>query len=520
MPVTVLVANPDGNFFTLFTAGIILTLAIAPIYSFFVIINKRIKDTQQISSLVLFLLSSIVTGGCRGLFLYGLVDHLNLKQSGTLSNRIFASIVTTLIWLSAANLLINYSRDFKSRYQKTLAIYIQRNLSGSGDLSPSDQSKLDVELVQKNLTDMVTTILAQKTESDLRGLADEIRGKINQEIRPLSQRIWLKSLDEYPIFRYTQMFRDSIFLLDFPKTIYLLIIASLAMFNNALIRSAFESFLRTSTFLVVQILLLALFRSRGKIQNTIFLFGVGLFPVVISEFVVDLAGYNGSWIATLTIAPVAPAILIILSLFRLTMRDHSLLIELLDRKDSSQSATSAHVSAIGERHLASFIHNSLQSELLAIAGQLEEAATSNNHHESARLLQIVNTLVNRSFIDEFEKFSDSPLKRLDMICKSWEGILDIHVDIPKELLEIPQRNAIIVQIIEEFAANSFRHGKATKITVTAEIGIAGIALTLMSDGSGLSSTRKGLGSQWLDQIALGEWKLIESSEGISLHIEI
>ena len=316
------------------------------------------------------------------------------------------------------------------------------------------------------------------------------------------------------------MFRDSISLLDFSRLIYLAILAALALFNNALIRSALESFLRTTSFLLVQIAMILIYKNRGKIQNIFFLIAIGFLPVMASEFLVELAGYEGSWLATFIIAPVAPAILIVLSLFRLTLRDHTLLIELLNSTNSRQSATSAHVNAIGERHLASFIHNSLQSELLAIAGQLEEAAMSNNYEESARLLQRVNSLVNRSFIDEFAKFSESPLQRLDVVRKSWAGILDIQIEIPAELLGFPQRNAILVQIIEEFAANSFRHGRATTIHVTGTSGQQGLALELFSNGSGLTSTRKGLGSQWLDQIALGDWDLVETPEGISLHLEI
>lgn len=520
MPVTVLVANPRGPFLTLLISGILLTLIISPIYLVFVLLDRRLTGSNETLRLANFLLSSIVTGGFRGFILYEIVAYLDLRESGTLSNRIFASIITTLIWLSAANVLINYSRDFKGRYQKTLATYIQRNFTDRGMISPSNQSKSELELVQKNLAETVSTILARKSESNLKALADDIRGRINQELRPLSQRIWLKSLDEYPSFRYSQMLRDSISLLDFSRALYLVILASLALFNNILIRSALESLLRTTSFLLVQAILLASYKNRGKIQNILFLLTIGLLPVMVSELLVKFAGYEGSWIATLTIAPVAPAILVVLSLFRLTLRDHTLLIELLNRTNSRQSATSAHVSAIGERHLASFIHNSLQSELLAIASQLEEAAVGNNHEESARLLQRVNSLVNRSFVDEFAKFAESPLQRLEVICKSWAGILNIRIEIPTEFLNISHRNSIIVQIIEEFAANSFRHGRATEISVSATQGEFGLALQLMSNGSGLTSTRKGLGSHWLDQIALGSWGLVETPEGIALTLEI
>jgi signal transduction histidine kinase len=243
-------------------------------------------------------------------------------------------------------------------------------------------------------------------------------------------------------------------------------------------------------------------------------------PVAGSEFISDVLGFTGSWTATLLISLVAPAVIIVLSLFNLTLRDHALIIELLENYEITRIPGSPKSFDPGERQLASYLHNSLQSELLAIAGQLEEAATSNNHEKSSEILQKVSSLINRSFIDDFEKFSESPLERLDVVRKSWAGILNISIEIPTDLLDSPERNAKLVQTIEEFAANSYRHGKAKDIWVVAKRNEVGLQLTLRSNGSQKISTKRGLGSEWLDQIALQPWKL-ESTKGVTtLEIEI
>jgi signal transduction histidine kinase len=175
---------------------------------------------------------------------------------------------------------------------------------------------------------------------------------------------------------------------------------------------------------------------------------------------------------------------------------------------------------VGERHLASYLHNSLQSELLAIAGQLEEAAISNDREKSAEILQRVSALINRSFIDDFQKFAESPLERLETVRKSWSGILKLEIDIPQALLTSPARNASLVQTIEEFAANSYRHGKATKISASAVENSIGLHLTLNSNGSKKISNKRGLGSEWLDQIAIGSWKMQSTPTGTVLKITI
>jgi hypothetical protein len=231
-------------------------------------------------------------------------------------------------------------------------------------------------------------------------------------------------------------------------------------------------------------------------------------------------GYSGSWTATLLITLVAPALIIVLSLFNLSLRDHGLIIELLESYEIYKIPNASKAFDVGERHLASFLHNSLQSELLAIAGQLEEAAISNDREKSAEILQRVSSLINRSFIDDFQKFAESPLERLETVRKSWIGILEIEVGIPEAALAFPARNASLVQTIEEFAANSYRHGKATQITVIGIENSIGLHLTLKSNGSKKVSTKRGLGSEWLDQIAIGSWKMQSNLTGTSLEITI
>jgi signal transduction histidine kinase len=316
------------------------------------------------------------------------------------------------------------------------------------------------------------------------------------------------------------MLKDSINFLDFSKPIFVLAILFLALLSNLSIRSFTESLVRTSTFLLLLLLILLLSKTRIFTNQYFYLITIGIVPVLGSESIALLLEYAGSWTATLLISFVAPVLMIVLSLFSLTLRDHGLIIELLESYEIHKIPNTSKAFDVGERHLASYLHNSLQSELLAIAGQLEEAAISNDREKSAEILQRVSSLINRSFIDDFQKFEESPLERLETVRKSWSGILQIEIDIPEALLTSPARNASLVQTIEEFAANSYRHGKATKISASAIENSIGLHLTLKSNGSKKISTKRGLGSEWLDQIAIGSWKMESTLTGTSLKITI
>ena len=519
-PVTVLVVNPGASLLVLTASGLALTAAIFIFYLPFVSIDKYISAKKPVLKFTNFLTAAIAIGAIRGYLFYLMVEALGLEAPGDIVNRILASTATTLFWLCASNILISLSRTFRARYQQSLNRFIKRNLAVIPSLMPSDKSTTELISLQQDLSQSLAARLEDGDAENLREVAELLKSKINLQLRPLSRRIWLRSLKEYPVIRFRQMIKDCIQLLDFSKSLFFSSMLFLALLDNVFIRTFTESLIRTTTFFAILLSIYALSKSPIFANTYIYLITIGIAPVVGSEYASHLLGYSGSWAATLLISLVAPALMIILSLFNLTLRDHGLIIELLENYDIQKHTSSSKSFDPGERHLASYIHNSLQSELLAIAGQLEEAAISNNREKSSEILQRVSSLINRSFIDDFQKFAESPLERLETIRKSWSGILDINLYIPETLLNSSERNAVLVQTIEEFTANSYRHGKATQVTATATANVVGLHLSLHSNGSGKISTKRGLGSEWLDQIALAPWKIKSSRSGTKLEIII
>ena len=519
-PVTVLVVNPGASLLLLTASGLALTVVIFACYLPFIWLDSRISSDSYALKFANFLITATAVGAIRGYLFYQTVDALDLNHPGELLNRILASTATTLFWLCIANILINFSRAFRSRYEQSLKKFIDRNLSVIPSLLPSAQSATELTILQEELSKSLTGRVKDGDAQNLHEVAELLKSKINLQLRPLSRRIWLRSLNEHPRIRYGQMFKDSINFLDFSKSIFISAILFLALLSNLSIRTLTESLLRTATFLALVLVIISLSKTRLFTNNFLYLATIGVVPVIASEYTALLFGYIGSWTATLLITLVAPTLIIVLSLFNLSLRDHGLIIELLESYEIHKIPNASKSFDVGERHLASFLHNSLQSELLSIAGQLEEAAISNDREKSAEILQRVSSLINRSFIDDFQKFAESPLERLETVRKSWSGILEIEIDIPEAALAFPARDASLVQTIEEFAANSYRHGKATQISLIAVENSIGLHLTLKSNGNKKVSTKRGLGSEWLDQIAIGSWKMQSNLTGTSLEITI
>jgi signal transduction histidine kinase len=384
----------------------------------------------------------------------------------------------------------------------------------------SEESKTDLKNLQDDLLETLSTLLENSQSTELHKLATSLTSKINLELRPLSKRIWVRSLGEYPVIRFRRMALDSVRFLDFSHFWFLGFMGALALLNNVFIRGFQESLIRTVSYLIILDLLLVV-RNYGVLTNTLlFLVSVGVVPIYFGELIANILGYSGSWVAVLLITPVAPVVIVILSLIKLLQSDHELVIELLGTMKVRNQNPAQKEEMSAERQLASFIHNSLQSEFMALAGQLNEAAKSDNVELQESVKMRVSEVLDRSFIRDFNDFTQSPLPRLMSIQKSWKGILEIEVNIPDSLLQDSARNGLIVQTIEEFAANSFRHGKAKRIHIAGTHSENGVKLSLRSDGPTSLTSQRGLGSEWLDQISKTPWTLESDTSGTLLTIEI
>ena len=245
-----------------------------------------------------------------------------------------------------------------------------------------------------------------------------------------------------------------------------------------------------------------------------------MIPVSVSEYFVQTIGFNGNWIATFAISPVAPVVIYILSLLRLAKQDRQMILNALEKSTVVEGSLLPSELVLERASIASYLHNTLQSELLALSRQLEVAASGDDPIRSAELLERVSSRVNRSIVEDFKQFSQSPLERLDLVISSWQGILDIKIDFPKELLADNRKHATIVQAIEEVATNISRYDVASELQVTADLTNGSVVLKFQSNGQGKLVKSRGIGSAWLSQIAVSEWSIEKNKTGTLLTIEI
>jgi len=231
-----------------------------------------------------------------------------------------------------------------------------------------------------------------------------------------------------------------------------------------------------------------------------------------------ILGFTGDWVATILISPIAPVLMLTLCLINLTQQDRALILKIL--KSKPNDFTPLQDRLIENASIASFLHNSLQSELLALSLQLQEAAKKDDPEKSEHLLQQVSARINRSLSDDFLSFNQTPSERLKSIISAWQGILEITVSIEDELLEVNNKAPLIVQSIAEVATNVSRYDQASKLTVKAQLQDDLIQITFQTNGTGKLIKSSGTGSSWLGFVAQSPVSIEKNSQGTLINLKL
>lgn len=170
---------------------------------------------------------------------------------------------------------------------------------------------------------------------------------------------------------------------------------------------------------------------------------------------------------------------------------------------------------------ASYLHNSLQSELTALALQLDSLASNPDPDRNRVVMEKLEALVSQSKSEDFKNFMETPETRLNRVINSWDGIAEIRLNVDPHIWQDPSRSSIVVSLIQEAVANSVRSGRANRVDVVSEYSKDSILVTITDNGSAtLLTDRRGLGSQWIDRIAVSEWSLTQAENGRILTVEI
>jgi two-component sensor histidine kinase len=113
---------------------------------------------------------------------------------------------------------------------------------------------------------------------------------------------------------------------------------------------------------------------------------------------------------------------------------------------------------------------------------------------------------------------------VEVVALRWRDFLSIELSLLGDDVVEP-KVAVIAQAVEEGITNSFRHGKATHITILIERKTTSLVLSIIDNGVGPSGGIFGIGSQTFDLLTGGNWSLSANASSapgstLTLHVTL
>jgi len=173
-----------------------------------------------------------------------------------------------------------------------------------------------------------------------------------------------------------------------------------------------------------------------------------------------------------------------------------------DEEQARQIAVADRLAA-ASRKVASELHGSLQTKLMACAGAIDESTRS----EDAQAMQ---EALSRTLDVLAQPLAEHPTGDVETVelsdavascAGAWQGLLDIESSVASELRSTTQYSNSCAVIIEEALANSYRHGNARHVEVRVFQRNGSIVVEVDDDGSGPGVQRPGLGMRRMTSIA-------------------
>lgn len=507
-----------------FLIGLVLTFFTYVIY----MTQIRYQDKFDLAeNYFVSLIVILITGAARGFLFYlflGLFDHI---QPTSLLQRVLNSMLTTLIWLGLANVIVEVNRRYQRKFRAILSQLLVVNLRNSGSAQAGFAViAQDLALLQTRLEESYSTVRESSEDSEsMRTAAEEIRGQIEMALKPLSKRLWLNSMYGFPQIRFSRLLGDSVWNLKYPFTPILLIFTVSALVNlspaSGVTWSVVTGISGFAAFILIEIVrrtLVRHFNSRREVINLLFVLSAGLLTGLFSALTLRIYNGEGSYYLAVLFAPYLSVLILTSSAITLALSDRREILDNLSK--GARRLTQSSNDSLQSSQAASYIHNSLQSELTALAHEFELAAENPGMGKSQEVMEKLDGLIRRSMGEDFSNFLESPETRFDRVIQSWSGIINLTLEIDRKLFTDPARANLFVQLIEESLANSVRKGHATTVLIKATFFGSRLDIEISDNGQFEKKGNPGLGSAWIERFAVGEWKFESTELGTRLLVEL
>jgi hypothetical protein len=447
---------------------------------------------------VVFLLISLGVGILRGVLMVALAVPLDLIPEANVTTQVVNSGVSAVVWLFLAALLLSSRERYRHKYRSLL-------VQGAAGTQPNSLVDTDwdhnpaIISMRQNLAIHMSEIGTAPSVESLTETSDAIRNEIENNLRPLSHRLWFGSFDEYPHVRLTRLIRDSVTYFRMPVWPISITWLIGGLVGGPMLFGTVRGVIATLISTVVLVGLLVLFRSLAVRQPSVgrgigYLLVAGTVPLVVADLVLLTFGFPSDFSVSSGLAVSLPLALIAIMLMGLGISlansDRAAVLAVAQRY-----AVENVIGASNSLEASTYIHNTLQSELTGVALQLKQAAQSGDPELSRKAMARAREMLNRSFTADYADKRINPREHAAKVAKAWQGICAVQIDMSGDVAQ-DVRATTVTQAAEELIANAVRHGGATEVNITLELVTTGIRLTGRINRTWAETDRAGLGTDW------------------------
>lgn len=476
--------------------------------------------------IIVFVAELVVIGVIRGIAFYAMAEIFHLPQPATLSFRILNSVIVTVIWLWLACAVVSGRREYLHTYNTLVNQAVFNTAQRSSGIPGKPGVELDelenIVALKANLSEIEQRLaFTGITEESLRRAANQVRGEIENTLRPMSHRLWFNATEGTPQLRAKGLITDALTPLRFTLwrvlgiCIVLMFVGGLAFLplNVNLLTIGVSSVVLCALLTAYQ--LISRRSSRGHLLGSIFfltLTGLLTFGLTYLVLYAVMPETTHTFSAMAGVIPLAVWVVV--------WSDSALALVSQDRAAITAALRSPTSHNIDYERLASYLHNSLQSELTGIAYQLEQSASSLDSQDPRQSLERLGALISRSISQDFANFTETPLDRITRIQDAWSGIAEVNMSFSADIPPDDSRLVLAVQVIEEAITNSVRHGNATEIDIRVTTQEENLLIELSSNRPLHTVEQPGVGTAWLNRYALARHQHISADGKSRLFVEL
>lgn len=170
------------------------------------------------------------------------------------------------------------------------------------------------------------------------------------------------------------------------------------------------------------------------------------------------------------------------------------------------------------REVATVLHGSVQSQLLACASLIEAASDKGDLLEMNRALVQARALLESPDLSVGQFLQGSLSESVHGSLQQWTALLDLAVQVDGDI-DAPELRSHVCDVVGEGVANAAFHGGATSVRVQVSVIADCVEVVVSDDGGGPQGGESGMGSRLFRRLG-GTWNLVQGETGAVLTVSI